>query len=131
MFSELNRAPRWLSDFGPLILWLGLIFWFSAQSNLLDLDNQIEEGIIYKSAHMVVYAILLWLWWRTLAPQRQFTWPVLGLAVALTVLYAISDEIHQLFVPGRHGRVSDVLFDTGGALAMVLLIRRVSWLRKY
>jgi len=130
MLSHLNRGPRWLCDFGPLVLWMGLIFWFSSQSTLVEIDNQAGERLLYKSAHMAVYAALAWLWWRALAPQRRYTWPVLLLALLLTILYGISDEIHQRLVPGRYGRIADVLFDAGGALAMALLIRRVSWLRK-
>lgn len=36
-------------------------------------------------------------------------------------LYAVSDEVHQLFVPGREGALKDVLLDSTGALAGVLL----------
>lgn len=36
-------------------------------------------------------------------------------------LYAVSDEVHQLFVPGREGALKDVLLDGSGALAGVLL----------
>lgn len=39
----------------------------------------------------------------------------------IAVLYAAGDEIHQLFVPGRNGQLSDVLLDSAGALAGVLL----------
>jgi VanZ family protein len=129
MLSQLNKGSRWLYDFGPLLLWMGLIFWLSSQSTLVDIESQIWERVIYKSAHMAAYAALAWLWWRALAPQRHVTWPVLFGALLLTILYGISDEIHQRLVPGRHGRVADVLFDAGGALAMVLLIRWVSRLR--
>jgi VanZ family protein len=110
---------------------MGLIFWFSSQSVLIDFDGQATQKIAHKSAHVVVYAALAWLWWRALAPERRFTWPVLLSALLLTILYGISDEIHQRFVPGRHGRVADVLFDAAGGLAMILLIRRLSWLRTF
>lgn len=129
MLSQLHKGPRWLYDFGPLLLWMGLIYWLSDRPTLIDIESQAWERIVYKSAHMVAYAILAWLWWRALAPQRRMTWPVLFGALLLTILYGLSDELHQRLVPGRHGRIADVLFDAGGALAMVLLIRRVSWLR--
>jgi VanZ family protein len=51
------------------------------------------------------------------------------MALVLTTLYGVSDEFHQSFVSGRHGRLADVFFDAGGALAMILLIRRLKWLR--
>ncbi len=39
----------------------------------------------------------------------------------IACLYAISDEVHQLFVPGRDGAVKDVLLDSSGALVGVLI----------
>jgi VanZ family protein len=121
--------PRWLRDFVPLGLWMALIFMLSSQPKLIDIQDDIGEKIFYKLAHFIAYAILAWLWWRVLAPQRQTSGPVLLAALALTVLYAISDEIHQWFVPGRYAKAYDVLFDTGGALAMILLIRYSGHLR--
>lgn len=45
-----------------------------------------------------------------------------GLIVwGIACLYAVSDEVHQLFVPGRDGAVKDVLLDSSGALVGVLL----------
>lgn len=123
--------PRWLVDFVPLFLWLGLIFFLSSQSVLIDIDNQVGDKTFYKSAHFFAYAVLMWLVWRALSPRRCADWPLLLAALGLTVLYGVSDEVHQLFVPGRQGRVADVLFDSAGALAMILLLRQFEWLRKF
>lgn len=101
----------------------------SAQPGLLEIENEASEKIFYKSGHIIAYAVLAWLWWRALAPRRQITWSILSIAFSLTVLYGISDEIHQLFVPNRFGRVADVLFDASGALLTILLLRRLRWLR--
>lgn len=52
-------------------------------------------------------------------------------AAVFSCIYASSDEIHQLFVPGRAGQVRDVLIDTSGAVAGILLailIRKI-WLK--
>lgn len=129
MCFRITTLPRWVRDTLPLLLWMVLIFVMSSRSTLIEIENDTDEKLFYKTAHFVAYAILAWLWWRFLAPQRQCDWGVLLGAVALTALYGISDEIHQLFVPGRHGRLADVFFDTAGALAMILLIRRIAWLR--
>lgn len=131
MVSKFSDLPRWVRDFVPLLCVMALIFWFSAQSTLIDIESQTEERLFYKTAHALAYATLAWLWWRALSPRRRVTWLLLGLACALSILYGISDEFHQLFVPGRHGQLADVLFDTSGALAMILLIRRWHWLRTF
>jgi VanZ family protein len=128
---NIEVIPRWLRDIAPLIFWLALIFILSDQPRLLEIKNEAGEKTFYNSAHIIAYAILAWLWWRALAPRRQTTWPILWIAFVLTVLYGISDEIHQRFVPGRHGLLTDVFFDASGALLMVLLLRRLEWLRHF
>lgn len=76
---------------------------------------------IRKCAHMLEYGILAaltagWLgsWWET-AKRKLY---ILTLAVCLC--YAASDEFHQLFVPGRSGRVSDVFIDFCGMVIGLL-----------
>ena len=128
---HLSSLPRWLRDFVPLILWMALIFWFSSQSVLVDIESDANEKLIYKTAHITVYAVLAWLWWRALAARREVSWSILLWALLFTVFYGISDEIHQLFVPGRHGQITDVFFDTAGALTMILLIRWAKWVRDF
>ena len=123
--------PRWVRDYIPLILWMLLIYAVSSRSTLVDLNSQIGEKLTFKSSHIVAYAVLAWFWWRALSPRRDVEWPLLVITFVLTVLYGISDEIHQLYVPGRHGRVTDVLFDASGALLMVLFLRRFCWLRHF
>lgn len=46
----------------------------------------------------------------------------------IAALYAASDEIHQLFVPGRSGQLSDVILDSAGALAGVAVFTVICWL---
>ncbi|MDX1524552.1 MAG: VanZ family protein [Anaerolineae bacterium] len=127
----ISRLPRWLRDVAPLILWMGLIFWLSSRSVLVKIDDPGNEKLFYKSSHMVAYGVLAWLWWRALTGERLTQWTLLLAAVGLTTLYGVSDEIHQRFVPGRHGQLTDVLFDMSGAVLMILLIRWVGWLRRF
>jgi VanZ family protein len=50
------------------------------------------------------------------------------IAFLICVLYAVSDEVHQLYVPGRGCQITDVLIDSGGALAGISLftvLRRI------
>ena len=95
------------------------------EEQLREIANAIE-GFVRKGAHMTEYAILailVYVWlgrWQLSRRRMAYT------ATALTMLYACSDEIHQLFVAGRAGRVSDVLVDSAGAvvgLALFLFLK--------
>ena len=56
---------------------------------------------------------------NTTAPSRNILTP--ALSWAFCILYAASDEFHQLFVPGRAGLITDVCIDSAGALLGILL----------
>lgn len=77
---------------------------------------------IRKCAHMTEYAVFTCfvLIGFYACGQRGAMLYVMGLAV--TFLYASSDEIHQLFIPGRSGQFTDVLIDTSGGLAAILVV---------
>ena len=84
--------------------------------------------IVRKLAHVTEYAILAMLLWRALRrpvrdEARPWRWRDAVWAVGLAALYAGSDELHQMFVPNRQGRLHDVLIDTAGAAMGLLLIR--------
>ena len=127
------------------LLWMCVIFVFSAQAKEessavsmgfsyrvvsstgfllhLNLDEEklreIASGIehtVRKAAHMTEYAILsicIYIW---LGLWKSEWWKKCLAAFCIAALYAVSDEVHQYFVPGRAGRVSDVLIDSAGAL---------------
>ncbi|MCU1286479.1 MAG: hypothetical protein JWO13_2829 [Acidobacteriales bacterium] len=82
------------------------------------------HGLIRKSAHFCVYALLSGLFFRAWRGPFRFgwrwTWMLLALAVCLVT--SSSDEIHQLFTPGRTGAATDVLLDMSGAFFMQLMI---------
>ncbi len=84
-----------------------------------DLDSWLGafEFISRKIAHLMEYAILLFLVQRTV----RATWPVAWrwhflMSFIFAVLYAASDEWHQTFVFGRTGTVRDVFIDSLGAM---------------
>lgn len=52
--------------------------------------------------------------------SREHKW--IGFSLLVTFLYACTDEFHQLFVPGRAGRFTDVLIDCTGALALCIIL---------
>jgi VanZ family protein len=113
-----HRSIRlWL----PVVLWAALIFAFSS---VPDLGTGLGgwDLVLRKIAHTAEYAVLGALLARALA-----TPPV---AVLAGVLYAVSDEVHQAFVQGRHGSPIDVAIDAVGVVAGVLLWERATRTRR-
>jgi VanZ family protein len=103
-------ASRWL----PVLVWAGVIFAFSSVPSLSSgLGGW--DLLLRKLAHTTEYAILALLLVRA---TGSYTW-----AFALTVAYATTDEVHQLFVRGRHGSPLDVAIDAVGALVGLALLR--------
>ena len=110
------RHRPWLSRWAPLLAWMGLIFMLSAQSSLPTPDSDWLRRLISSSAHVFVFGVLAVLWLRVLGKGR-WAWAV---ALGLTMLYALSDEFHQTFVPGRVADPWDLFCDGLGAVLMLL-----------
>lgn len=128
-----------------LVGWMTIIFVFSAQQaeesgemsgsvaiqildgaervfgiDLSELDRfHMVEKLSYpirKSAHMTEYAILAllaFLFWQAFGIERKRAY---RFSFFLAVVYAATDELHQIFVPGREGKFTDVCIDAVGAL---------------
>ena len=141
---------RKILSWAAVILWMALIFFFSAQ--VAEQSDQLSTGItekiveavekvipgsglvaesmnhvVRKNAHFFVYLVL-----GALAANAFYSSGVRGFkgiaaALVVCILYAVSDEIHQLFVPGRSGQFTDVLIDSAGAAVgsfVICIIRR-------
>ncbi|MEA3376181.1 MAG: VanZ family protein [Chloroflexota bacterium] len=110
---------RWL----PALAWMGLIFFVSAQPSLPSAPAW-WDVILKKTMHAVAYAILTWLYLGALRGTWEDDRIIRVASVILAVAYAISDEVHQTFVPGRNGTLVDVLLDGVGILSVMLLDSR-------
>lgn len=121
----LKKIDRWFYRWPffyywlPPLAWMLLIFIVSAQPTLPHAPQAFLDLLLKKGAHMLEYAILFVLLWRALSVSRP-SLSSLIMALALTMLYAASDEFHQTFVPGRQGRLTDVLIDSSGAAMAAL-----------
>lgn len=131
----MSQRRKLIFSWTLVVLWAGVIFFMSAHTGsdfdgagplatikrwLISLAAPVfgpETDIVNVAAHFTEYlvfgALLL------LAAHR--TWPALGwrrlilIAIVLASLYAVTDEFHQSFVPGRMCDPADWLTDTLGA----------------
>jgi VanZ family protein len=128
-----------LIAWGPAVILMALMFYFSAQPKTAPpagADNVYFSGmmpiftgrgwevLIKKSSHVVAYGLLSVLIWRGLraqgfAPREATSW-----AILLTISFALTDELHQSFVLGRHASIIDIGFDYIGAASAALLSRK-------
>ena len=104
-------SGRWLSVF----LWAGVIFALSSISQITVAEFFLWDFAAKKVAHLGEYAVLYALILR--ATEKKWV-----LSFALTMIYAVSDEIHQSFVPGRTAAVYDLAFDFSGAAISAYII---------
>ena len=107
---------RVLSRFAPPLLLMAVIFFLSAQP---DLNSGLGtwDTVLRKLAHTAEFGLLWFLWWRALGRGGPLP------AAAITIAYAISDEVHQSFVEGRVGSPLDVLIDSAGGARAWLAVR--------
>ena len=108
-----------------VVVWAGLIFTLSATPNLRFVQADAIDFVVRKAGHAAAFGILAVLVWRAISYSRQRG--ALSLSLALTILYAASDEFHQSFTAGRHPSPVDVAIDSAGAA--VALLALTAWLR--
>ncbi len=129
MSSLRPRLTFFLTAYLPPLAWAVFIFFLSSQPQLPTLDSSTFDYLFKKSAHVFVYAVLYFLVTRA----TLLTWPQLTrlhprhlyLPLILCFLYALSDEFHQSFVPGRTPTVNDLGFDMLGA--GIVFLRRYGY----
>lgn len=120
-----------------VILWMMLIFYLSSQpaaesdnlstgitETIIKIVGKIAPGLYFsvgsynhilrKNAHFFAYLVLGMLTTDAFGRSGMYGKKSLISAALLCVLYAVSDETHQLFVPGRGAQVMDVVIDSAG-----------------
>lgn len=135
-----NQKWITIASWGAIAIWMLIIFAFSAQPadqsdelsksvtkviletieqavQDVEIDVEMLNHIVRKNAHFFTYLIL-----GLLVANGMGRIGIRGarrilLSLGICILYAASDEIHQLFVPGRGAQVRDVMIDSGGAAA--------------
>ncbi|MDQ7030058.1 MAG: VanZ family protein [Ardenticatenia bacterium] len=118
----MKRLRAWV----PPLAWMGLIFWLSSRPDVPTLSAGWLDQIVKNSGHIFLYFVLAMLLdraWRLENLQSGTRVPVV---LVIALLYALSDEWHQSFVPGRSPSLADVGFDMVGATLAVLFRARTS-----
>lgn len=129
-----SKMFAWLAA----IIWMALIFTLSHQPGsvsgnlsaeiaglVMDLVKETFGGsgteietlhtIVRKNAHFIAYFILGSLLLNAMKATDNLRVRDIFVSFAVSVVYAVSDEVHQLFIDGRSGEVRDVLIDSAGA----------------
>jgi len=123
------------------LAWMGVIFYLShqpaSQSSELsgsfvdillsfinfmpvNIDEAVVHFFIRKSAHFIAYFILGMLVLHSMKLFFNLRYSVVLLAFSITLIYAISDEFHQTFIPGRSGELRDLLVDSAGSFTGIM-----------
>ncbi|MCD3349426.1 VanZ family protein [Clostridium botulinum D/C] len=144
-----NKSCKRILKYCLVITWMIVIFNFSkdpaevsnGKSGLviklitvmgIDVNGifgKMANFIIRKVGHFTEYFVLCALIVFSLKNEAKNNRKYI-IAIIITFLYACSDEIHQLFVPGRSGRVNDVLIDTAGGILAILIYKGIVKLKK-
>ena len=99
---------------------------FPYTKNLSESIKQkiVENGqpIIRKLAHFSIYSFVGILVMSFVSTYCLLLWKKITISMATGLLYAISDEYHQSFIPGRSAQWQDVLIDTTGVFVGVIII---------
>jgi len=117
LFSLLLFARRlrlWL----PVVVYAALIYYLSAQTDPLP---AVTGAVWDKALHAAGYGVLGLLMCRAWRGSGYGWTRAVALAILMTSAYAVSDEWHQSFVPGRQSDWHDWIADTlGGAAGVVV-----------
>ena len=115
-----------------LVVWMAAIYLVSSEFFVTRFSGDATEEVfgllnfaIRKLAHMTEFGVLVFLWFRSIFAREDQFGTRMVVSVLLAIGYAVTDEIHQSYVPERLGIWTDVLWDAAGALAVGYGLRRI------
>lgn len=134
-----------------IIIWMGIIFSFSKDNGEVstkksdsviiriykifdkrELTEKEKEQIIEKyvvpirkSAHFIEYFILGVLVISFISEFIELNIKAIIIGIIICCLYAVSDELHQLFISNRSAEVLDVFIDTIGSSTGIIIYRSI------
>lgn len=127
LFSNQNGEKSQKTSDGLIKTVVSVVYQISNQ----DLPKEKEEELIQdtslivrKLAHFSVYFILGIISYFTLKSHQVQN--IVFYSILICVLYACSDEIHQLFSAGRSGKILDVLIDATGSTLGIYILSKIN-----
>ena len=111
-----ERVYYFLRYWIPVILWAMLIFTFSASATPKTSEFYWQDFVVKKTAHVIEYSVFTIFLFRAFRTTKLGTKQNLIYTFLLVAFYAVADEIHQSFTPGREPTLRDVLIDCGASL---------------
>ena len=145
-----DSIKKFVLRWGPAVVVMGLIFLFSSihmkpPKFSVEPFKLIKEFVLLKGGHLVGYAMLALAVSRAILRADPASWPAspptspevgselrglrlrgwkgLASTMGCALLFALSDELHQSFVPGRSARLIDVGIDLLGAVLGLVIAR--------
>jgi VanZ family protein len=132
----MSRKAKIVAKLLPIIAWMLVIFLMSSEVSTdstarsdeivrtiksigVSAPADLLTFLVRKAAHISAYFVLGVLIYNLLKEYHLRIKHLVLASIALAMLYACTDELHQMFVPGRSGEIRDVLIDTAGAAAGV------------
>lgn len=106
------------------IIWAGIIYSLSSIPDLKSNFDSTVDFILRKGAHIFAYLVLSYLLAKVFDQNTKI---YLGFVAVVSILYAMSDEIHQLSVAHRSGSPRDILIDSVGVFLGILVYK---WFKK-
>ena len=108
-----ERMKRLLLGYGPVLLWMGIIFHLSSQPVLPGSTVAWMDFFFKKIAHITVYAVLFYFvvraeQLRTAQNHNKHIARTMFFAILWCFTYSMLDEYHQSFTPGRHPSIRDI-----------------------
>lgn len=117
------KRTTWRGRWLPLLLAMGVIFFVSGQPSVELPNFGLWDLSVKKLGHFLAYAVVSLMALRAVLDRKR---PYLT-ALLITLAYAMSDECHQTFIPGRNGTPVDVIIDMLGAFSCLWLVHWRRW----
>lgn len=145
-----KKNRRWIISFAAVLMIMIIIFNFSSQNGTGSSEISIKvtrvfcriiffdyehmtgdqqmfvvnhlHSFVRKLAHFAVYMTLGMFSYAALLPYKKELKRPAFIALSVCAVYAVFDEIHQYFVPGRSMNVRDMILDSFGSLCGIIIL---------